>query len=118
MLIPQYPEFAELTLDQRPELHAQFQKLPEGISEFTFANLYLFREEHRYRVSRLPEDQVLLAGKDGEIPFFMLPFGLPESALLDGLFRDFGSMKCVSASLAEQLEHRGYKIREDRDNLY
>jgi hypothetical protein len=87
------------------------------VSEFTFANLYLFRQDHHYRVSRLPEDRVVLAGKDGETPFFMLPFGLPERTLLDQLFRDFGSMKCVPEPLAEQLEHLDFKISEDRDNF-
>jgi len=117
MLIPRYPEFVELHIDLRPELHPRLQKLPDGVSEFTFANLYLFRQDHHYRVSRLPEEQVVLAGKDGETPFFMLPCGLPERTLLDQLFQDFGSMKCVSGTLAEQLERLGYEIREDRDNF-
>ncbi len=117
MLIPRYPESAELNLDLRPELHPRFQKLPEGVSEFTFANLYLFRQDHHYRVSRLPESRMVFTGNDSGAPFFMLPFGLPERTLLDQLFQDFGSMKCVSESLAEQLEHLGFEIKEDRDNF-
>ncbi len=117
MLIPPYPEFTELTLDLRPELHPRFQKLPDGVSEFTFANLYLFRQDHHYRVAGLPEDRVVLVGKDGDTPFFLLPFGLPERNLLDQLFHEFGSMKCVPESLADQLERLGFEIREDRDNF-
>lgn len=117
MLIPHYPEFVELTLDLRPELHPLLQTLPDGVSEFTFANLYLFRRDHHYWVSRLSDEQVVITGQDGGISFFMLPFGLPERTLLDQLFDDFGSMKCVSESLAEQLEPLGFEIREDRDNF-
>jgi hypothetical protein len=47
----------------------------------------------------------------------MLPFGLPEQTLLDQLFSDFGSMKCVPAALAEQLASMGFTITADRDNF-
>ena len=52
-MIVEYPESSPLALDQRPELHPRFQGLPEGMSELTFAGLYLFRDAHRYRISRL-----------------------------------------------------------------
>jgi len=117
MLIPAYPESIELSLELRPELHPRFQRLPDGVSEFTFANLYLFRSDHYYRVARLPGDLVLFTGRDKDIPFFMLPFGLPEDALLEELFSGFGSLKCVPSSLAEQLASQGYSVQEDRDNF-
>jgi len=117
MPIPVYPESVALNLDLRPELHPRFQQLPDGVSEFTFANLYLFRRDHHYRVSRLPGNLILLTGRDQGIPFFMLPFGLPEDALLNQLFSGFGSMKCVPEPLAEQLASRGFIVQEDRDNF-
>lgn len=46
-MIPQYPLFSEITLDMRPVLHVLFQSLTDGISEFTFANLYLFRKTNQ-----------------------------------------------------------------------
>jgi len=116
-LIASYPESVELKLEMRPELHPQFQELPDGVSEFTFANLYLFRQDHHYRVSRLPENLLVIAGKDGQTPFFMLPFGLPERTLLDQLFSEFGSMKCVPEKMAGQLESMGFEVWEDRDNF-
>lgn len=115
-MIPQYPEVTELTLDLRPELHPRFQQLPDGVSEHTFANLYLFRRDHHYRVSRLSEDLIFFSGRDGTTPFCMLPFGFPDRPVLDRLFNDFGAMKCVSESRAEQLKTMGFKISEDRDN--
>ncbi|MBF0377170.1 MAG: DUF2156 domain-containing protein [Desulfamplus sp.] len=35
-----------------------FQRLPDGISEFTFANLYLFQKPHNYKISRVNPNSV------------------------------------------------------------
>lgn len=116
-MIPVYPEFAGVDLLQRTILHPMFQQLTEGISEFTFANIYLFRKRHHYRVARLSDEQVIIVGTDQGGGFFMLPFGLPEDTLLVELFRNFKTMKCVSASQADVLLQRGCRLSEDRDNF-
>ncbi|MBU1454827.1 MAG: DUF2156 domain-containing protein, partial [Proteobacteria bacterium] len=95
-MLPRYPCDAELNLSMRETLHPLLQKLGEGISEFTFANLYLFRNIHQYRVSMLAGELLLISGVDGNDSFFMLPFGLPEAQLLNQLFEKFHTMKCVS----------------------
>ena len=115
-MISQYPEGSVLSLAMRETLHPLFQKLPDGISEFTFANLYLFRDTHNYQISRL-ENQFILTGKDGEASFFMLPFGLPGKNILDRLLDTYDSMKCVSQSQAEQLSEMEYRVAEDRDSF-
>ena len=117
LMILQYPESSELTLAMRPVLHPLFQKLPDGISEFTFANLYLFRETHRYRVFLLPENLFIFCGQDDGHPFFMSPFGLPQPESLTKLFKEFCVMKCVSETQAAALAHMGYHISQDRDNF-
>ncbi len=117
-MLPIYPESAELTLALRPLLHPLFQQLPDGISEFTFANLYLFRQNHNYSLTRLADETLVFLGRDQTTPFFMLPFGLPEPALIDTLFRQHGMMKCASTKQAGILaEKRGYQVVEDRDNF-
>jgi hypothetical protein len=114
--ITEYPAFSALALGQRPLLHPHFQRLPEGMSELTFAGIYLFRQTHRYRVSRLDEERFVIAGQDAEA-FFMLPFGLPKQGLLNSLFERHGVMKAVSPAQAEQLSRMGYRVWEDRDNF-
>ena len=104
-------------MDLRDALHPRFQKLSEGISEFTFANIYLFRQTHSYRLSMLSGELLLISGKDGNETFFMLPFGFPDEDMLKELFVRFGIMKCVSQSQAKVLSENGYKIIEDRDNF-
>ncbi|MHB8788821.1 MAG: DUF2156 domain-containing protein [Desulfobulbaceae bacterium] len=116
-MIPDYPHYTEFSLALRPLLHPMFQQLPDGISEFTFANLYLFREAHRYRLARLVDNNIVITGRDKDRPFFMLPFGLPGEDILKGLFADLTEMKCVSASQGQELQARGYMLREDRDNF-
>lgn len=116
-MLPTYPESIELTLALRPLLHPLLRQLRQGISEFTFANLYLFRHQHHYRLSRLADETLALLGRDQAAPFFMLPFGLPAPPLLEGLFRDHQEMKCVAQDQAEALQERGYQVRPDRDNF-
>lgn len=41
-MIEEYPEFSPLSLEQRPVLHPRFQGLTDGMSELTFAGVYLF----------------------------------------------------------------------------
>src|SRR3990167_88789 len=105
-MIPDYPEFSKLTIELRKELHPLFQNLQNGISEFTFANLYLFRDVHKYQIAKLKNGLFLIIGDDKRDSFFMLPFGLPEKELLDELFHNFTSMKCVSEGLADKLTDR------------
>lgn len=116
-MIPQFPDFAEISLDIRDILHPRFQSLPDGISEFTFANIYLFRNVHHYRVSCLPDDLFIIIGRDDQSPFFMLPFGLPDESTIKHLFSQYKTIKAVSQSQAEPLTQLGCSVREDRDNF-
>lgn len=115
--IPAYPEAVPLTLEMRRFLHPLLKKLPCGVSEFSFANLFLFRANHNYRVTRLPDARYAFLGEDPRGPFFMLPFDLPAPDILAGLFAKHGFMKCVPEPLVLKLETLGYAVAEDRDNF-
>jgi len=115
--IPLYPESCGLSLQLRPLLHDRLRLLPEGISEFTFANLYLFRKRHHYSITRLHNGLLVILGSDLGRKFFMLPFGLPERETLVQLFAEHGLMKCVSEPQALQLQSMGFATTEDRDNF-
>ncbi|GBD94076.1 hypothetical protein BMS3Abin05_01673 [bacterium BMS3Abin05] len=116
-MIYDYPKFSEISLDDRDVLHPLFQRLDEGISEFTFANIYLFRKNHHYKISRIRDDLYLITGHDNGEPFFILPFGLPEPEMLQKLFLEFHGMKIVSENQAKLLTRLGYSVKEDRDNF-
>lgn len=116
-MLPDYPRSSPLTLELRPLLHPLFRELREGISEFTFADLYLFRAAHQYTVTRLDDGTIAFLGRDGATPFFMLPFTLPATSLLDTLLQDHGMLKCASAPQARLLAEQGYRVEEDRNNF-
>ena len=116
-MLVDYPTFSKLTLSMRPVLHPLFQGLAEGISEFTFANLFLFQEVHGYQIAKLSQDLFVIAGRDGNTPFFMLPFGLPQSDLLNSLFERFACLKAASEHQAAHLIDAGYHVEQDRDNF-
>ena len=116
-IIPEYPAAAAVTMDARPLLHPLFQALPEGVSEFTFANIYLFRDTHNYLLSHLPDGLVIILGSDQGRRFFMSPFGLPEKPVLDLLMASHQRMKCVAGPQKAPLEAMGFLVTEDRDNF-
>jgi hypothetical protein len=115
-MIEEYPDLSPLSLEQRFVLHPRFQRLAEGMSELTFAGIYLFRAAHGYQISYAGEDVFVIAGTDAE-PFFILPFALPSEEILNSLLDRYGTMKAVSTSQAEQLVRRGCRVWEDRDNF-
>ena len=116
-MIASYPASTEVSLSLRPMLHPLFQEISSGISEFTFADIYLFRHTHTYSLTTLVDGTIAILGVDKGTSFFMLPFGLPDVGALALLFADRGMMKCVSESQKELLEQLGYTIMEDRDNF-
>ncbi len=116
-MLPQYPESSALTLEHRVLLQPLFAELRDGISEFTFANIFLFRNTHQYRLTDLADHTIALLGRDQDNPFFMLPFGLPEHTLLDQLFHDHKMMKAASLSQVQALTGLGYQVIPDRDNF-
>jgi hypothetical protein len=115
--IPLYPEFIGLEFDARALLNPRFKALSPVISEFTFANLYLFRSAHNYTVSQLADGNPVIAGADRGESFFMLPFGLPGEGLLTELFSRFSFMKCVPENHVEALMRYGCSVTEDRANF-
>jgi len=116
-MIAEYPDSAEVSIDMRPALHPKFQSLADGISEFTFANIYLFRRAHSYRISMLENGLFVITGQDNEKPFFMLPFGLPDENIIRELFNNYQVMKAASEQQVEILATMGYSVFEDRDNF-
>jgi len=116
-MIAEYPDSAEVSIDMRPALHPKFQSLADGISEFTFANIYLFRRAYSYRISMLENGLFVITGQDNEKPFFLLPFGLPDENIIRELFNNHHVMKAASEQQVEILATMGYSVFEDRDNF-
>ena len=67
-MLASYPDTTEISLALRPLLHPLFQEVQSGISEHTFANIYLFRNTHNYSVTRLQDGTIAILGAEKEQP--------------------------------------------------
>lgn len=119
--IPPYPEFVPISLSMKPVMYPALNLLKDGISEFTFSNLYLFRGTYGYTVSMLPEGGLVIAGSKEGKKFFYSPCRLPPHGIFDELMTSRDYLKNLSESQISQhridLESRGYIVVEDRDNF-
>jgi hypothetical protein len=123
MSIREYPDFRPIELSMRPELHPGLVQLPDGISEFTFAGLYLFRKTYDYHVAWLPgRSQLVIRGhRDGKT-FHAFPHGLPDdpglrSQLLSGADYAKGLSEPHADAVRIWAEQHGRFVWEDRDNF-
>lgn len=121
MMIPEYPDFVPISKELRDQMYPRLNMAIDGISEFSFANLWLFRERYQYRVSRVKDLTLLISGSHDGKSFFMTPCAVPDCGVLAQLFAEHDYWKNVPARLIEPiricLEEHGYLAREDRDNF-
>jgi hypothetical protein len=128
MLIPEFPDFVPISYELRAEMHPQLPMTPDGVSEYTFANLYLFRRRYDYRVSKVAGKTFVISGTqpphgEGDAPkkFFCTPCAAPGRGVIEKLFETHDYWKGVSDSLLagdrEKMESWGVSFAEDRDNF-
>ena len=128
MGIPLFPDFEPLTLDLKNEMHPKLSLSPDGVSEYTFGSLFLFRERYRYMVSKLPGKTIIVSGTEpprteGENAkkFFMTPCAVPDRRTLEELFKTHDYWKNIAESALiperECFEGWGIEFAEDRNNF-
>ena len=128
MSVPLYPDFAPISLEHKGEMHQQLLQTPDGVSEFTFAGLYLFRKRYQYRVSWLEGKTFIISGiqpsSDPETAgtrFFMTHCSAPGRGVLSELFKSHDYWKNISDMVLipsrQKLEEWGLDFIEDRDNF-
>lgn len=119
-LIPQYPEFAPISLEMARDLSPHLVSLPDGVSEFSFAGLYLFRYRYDYRVSTTG-NFVIVSGEHDGVRFFITPCCSTGMDVVQDLFLTHDKWKLMSpdfvAKNREKIESAGYEITPDRDNF-
>jgi hypothetical protein len=128
MTIPSYPEFTPMALELKSEMHPKLSLTPDGVSEFSFGGIYLFRKRYQYRVSKLEDKTFIISGiqpphgpDEKEKKFFMTPCAAPGQGVLEELFKTHDYWKNISESVLipqrEHLEEWGVKFIEDRENF-
>lgn len=72
--VPEFPEFRDLALEDKPLFDQLFSQFPPVISEFTFTNLFVWRNCYQTRISLFQKFLCLLSDR-GETSFFFPPIG-------------------------------------------
>jgi len=118
--IPTWPTFAPITLEMAREITPRLLQLPDGISEYSFAGLYLFRDHYGYQVS-LYKDVLIISGCWEGDRFFIVPCCRVEELVISELFKTHNYWKLVSPSFVaentELIESAGWLVKEDRNNF-
>jgi hypothetical protein len=126
--VPLFPEFAPLSLGFKSETHPRLSLTADGVSEFSFSGLYLFRNRYGYRISRDgPNGGFIISGaqrrhgEDTARKFFMTPCGAPGRDVLESLFAGHDYWKNISETVLESsrllLDEQCVSFSEDRDNF-
>jgi len=115
-------------MELKNEMHPKLSLTPDGVSEFTFADLYLFRKQYEYQVSKIEDKTFIISGvqpphdpgEEGR-RFFSTPCAAPGRGVLEELFKTHDYWKNISDAVLipvrEHLEEWGIEISEDRDNF-
>jgi hypothetical protein len=122
-----------MSLDLKGDLHPRLSLTADGVSEFTFSGLYLFRDRYNYQVSRSgPSSGCIICGEQPALhsagtahgaakKFFMTPCETPSRDILESLFENHGYWKNISETVLEssrqQLADWGIAVNEDRNNF-
>ncbi len=119
-VISDYPVFSPLSQEMADELHAFFDGLHDGISEFTFSGLFLFRMHYNYEIARAGENVYVIRGEHNKKRFFLIPGAIPRKEVVDELFDVWGYWKNIGKSAAEGqkalFDEWKIDVRENRDN--
>jgi len=122
-MIPQFPVFAEPSLEMKDEVDVLLKSLQDGASELSFLNLYLFRHTYNYSFSVF-QDMLIIKGRYRGEAFVMMPCksfypevavqlltkGFVWNCITDEFLRE-NEMVLAKPSFAK------FKLEEDRDNF-
>jgi hypothetical protein len=122
--IPNFPEFVKISIEHKDELGAALRQTKDGVSEFTFGGLYLFRKRYDYKLSCIKSDtknEYIISGERDNKKFFMTPQACPSKDVLIELFKTHDYWKDISDSVLEGktdfLRDCGIEVAEDRGNF-
>ena len=72
--VPVFPQFKDLSLEEKPLFDELFSRFPPIISEFTFTNLFIWRHAYQIKISRFQNFLCLLSAQERN-SFFFPPIG-------------------------------------------
>lgn len=118
MDIKSYPEFAPIDKGMKPFFDEAFLKLNPTVSEFTFTNIYSWRQAYNFSVSSLG-GFIILRANSASIEEFFQPIGQGNMrSVIEKISKDTGkSFARMPESIAEIFKADNlFKVEFDRDN--
>lgn len=119
--IKQYPLLSPINMEMREELDSVFSKLPDGLSEFSFLNLYLFRNIYDYTIFKY-KNMLIINGSYKGSHFFITPYGKLELEIVNEELGKGLKWSHISPSFLEENKEffdkmLPQRLQEDRDNF-
>jgi len=115
--------FKDLTIDDMDIFNKFFKEHPPLISEFTFSNLFSWKNSRRIKYSLYNEGLIILAEQHGEY-YFMPPVGFTDHKKIYSEIFNYALKNSIPAVFkragedhASHLKDAGYKITEDPKNF-
>lgn len=118
MVIPRYPDFKPLDITDLHIFNHAFTNLPPQISEFTFTNLYSWRQAYKLQVCLFDDFLIVRSDSAAQARFFS-PIGNGDikSAIERILKENGGTFLRIPEPVAALFEHnQQVKVELDRDN--
>jgi hypothetical protein len=69
-VLPEFPQFKDLSHEEKPVLDETFHRFPPVISELTFTDLFVWGQAYRIRIGLLQDFVCLMVG-EGRRFFFL-----------------------------------------------
>lgn len=115
--IPEYPGSRAIVIHDRNLLQEHFNALQPAVSEFSFANLYLFRHIHQYMLANVDNSLTIFGcGYDGQ-PYFLPPLSGERGEAARRLLDEGKTLYAADDQfVAEHLDDSRYTHYLDRDN--
>jgi hypothetical protein len=118
MVIPLYPKFKPLEIEDFKSFDKVFRNDPPVISELTFTNLFSWRDAYHFRVSML-DDFILLKSEANKKNNFLPPLGIGDvKRLMENILSEANNVFMrIPESVKSLFEADArYKVFLDRDN--
>lgn len=115
-----FPQERPIELQDKNTFDAIFKGLQPEISEFTFTNLFCWRDVYSIKVSRLDDFLICSGNKDGK-PLFFAPLGQADTSRaikkILGQFPQAQLFRLPERAAAAFNQEAGFKVTEDRDSF-
>jgi hypothetical protein len=118
MEIPRYPESRPLELSDKSLFDSIFAAMQPRLSEYTFANLYLFRNAHDYSLTMLGDSLMVFGKGYDRINYLLMPLTGDIAGALNIVLNDGRSLYGLDDRfVAEFLNQNEVEVTPDRDGF-